>query len=247
MTAAAVAYLVGVILGGLSDAGHRLYRWTLAVCATMRAMAIREPSFTLGIEEEYLLVDKTPAISPRSRRRRCSPNARRLCAARSAPNSCARRSRSAPASASRCRRRATNWSGCATPSAPSPRVRLRADRLLDASLRRMASQQHTDKERYNVLAADLQHVARRMVICGMHVHVGIEDDELRIDLLSQATYFLPHLLALSTSSPFWHGRRPGSNPTGSRCSTNCRAPACRIISRATANISAPSSFWSMPG
>jgi carboxylate-amine ligase len=43
----------------------------------------------------------------------------------------------------------------------------------------------------------------------MHVHVGIEDDDLRIDLLGQAAYFLPHLLALSTSSPFWQGNRTG--------------------------------------
>ena len=71
------------------------------------------------------------------------------------------------------------------------------------------SQQHTDKERYNILAEDLQQVARRLVICGMHVHVGIEDDDLRIDLLGQAAYFLPHLLALSTSSPFWQGNRTG--------------------------------------
>ena len=71
------------------------------------------------------------------------------------------------------------------------------------------SQHHTDKERYNLLARDLQQVARRLVICGMHVHVGIEDDELRIDLLSQAAYFLPHLLALSTSSPFWQGAPTG--------------------------------------
>ena len=60
-----------------------------------------------------------------------------------------------------------------------------------------------------MLARDLQHVARRLVICGMHVHVGIEDEDLRIDLLGQATYFLPHLLALSTSSPFWEGVQTG--------------------------------------
>jgi carboxylate-amine ligase len=70
-------------------------------------------------------------------------------------------------------------------------------------------QHHTDKERYNVLAKDLQVVARRMVICGMHIHVGIEDDDLRVDLLNQASYFLPHLLALSTSSPFWQGQLTG--------------------------------------
>ncbi len=66
-------------------------------------------------------------------------------------------------------------------------------------------QQVTDKERYNIFARDLQAVARRLVICGMHVHVGIESPDLRIDLLNQAAYFLPHLLALSTSSPFWQG------------------------------------------
>ena len=59
-------------------------------------------------------------------------------------------------------------------------------------------------------------VARRLVISGMHVHVGIEDDELRIDLLGQAAYFLPHLLALSTSSPFWQGDADRArNPTAS--------------------------------
>ena len=72
-----------------------------------------------------------------------------------------------------------------------------------------ATQQHTDKERYNILARDMQAVARRLLISGMHVHVGIEDEELRIDLLNQISYFLPHLLALSTSSPFWRGKDTG--------------------------------------
>ncbi len=71
------------------------------------------------------------------------------------------------------------------------------------------AQMHTDKERYNILAQDMQTVARRLLICGMHVHVGIEDDDLRIDLMNQVGYFLPHLLALSTSAPFWQGRDTG--------------------------------------
>jgi len=71
------------------------------------------------------------------------------------------------------------------------------------------SQQHTHKERYDILARDLQRVARRLLISGMHVHVGIDDDDLRIDLLGQVGYFLPHLLALSTSSPFWRGTDTG--------------------------------------
>ena len=69
--------------------------------------------------------------------------------------------------------------------------------------------QHTDKARYNELAADLQTVARRLLICGMHVHVGVDDDERRIDVMNQVSYFLPHLLALSTSSPFWQAQDTG--------------------------------------
>lgn len=70
-------------------------------------------------------------------------------------------------------------------------------------------QHHTDKERYNRLERDLAGVARRMLICGQHVHVGIEDDEARIDLMNQFSYFLPHLLALSASSPYWKGEDTG--------------------------------------
>ena len=55
----------------------------------------------------------------------------------------------------------------------------------------------------------MQVVARRLLICGMHVHVAVEDETLRFDLFNQLPYFLPHLLALSTSSPFWRGERTG--------------------------------------
>ena len=74
---------------------------------------------------------------------------------------------------------------------------------------RWEAQRTTERVRYQSLESDLQGVARRLAICGMHVHIGIPDDELRIDLLSQASYFLPHLLALSTSSPFWQGDNTG--------------------------------------
>jgi len=72
-----------------------------------------------------------------------------------------------------------------------------------------AQQQTTEQPRYMRLQADYQQVARQLVICGMHVHVGIADDHLRIDLMNQVKYFLPHLLALSTSSPFWDGVMTG--------------------------------------
>lgn len=52
-------------------------------------------------------------------------------------------------------------------------------------------------------------MVQRLLISGMHVHVGIAQKDMRIDLLNQLTYFLPHLLALSTSSPFWQGDDTG--------------------------------------
>lgn len=70
-------------------------------------------------------------------------------------------------------------------------------------------QHHTDKDRYNDLRRDLGGVARRLLISGMHVHVGLPDEEDRIDIMNQLTYFLPHLLALSASSPFWQGEDTG--------------------------------------
>lgn len=72
-----------------------------------------------------------------------------------------------------------------------------------------AEQSHTDRERYNQLEASLGSVGRRMLICGMHVHVGLDDDALRADQMGQLSYFLPHLLALSVSSPYWQGRDTG--------------------------------------
>jgi carboxylate-amine ligase len=70
-------------------------------------------------------------------------------------------------------------------------------------------QDHTDKERYKRLSDAMRVMARRMLICGMHVHVGIEDKAQRIDLMNQFKYFLPRLLALSASSPFWMGQDTG--------------------------------------
>ena len=175
-------------------------------------MAIHEPSFTLGIEEEYLLVDQ---------------DSRDL-------------AEPPPALLAKCQEALLDYGGQVSPEflrsqievgtsvchtmheARDELIRLRTTvgaiaaefglAPIAASTHPFANwrdQQHTDKERYNVLARDLQQVARRLVICGMHVHVGIEDEDLRIDLLGQAAYFLPHLLALSTSSPFWEGQATG--------------------------------------
>jgi glutamate---cysteine ligase / carboxylate-amine ligase len=64
-------------------------------------------------------------------------------------------------------------------------------------------------ERYLQVVEDMQLVARSNLIFGLHVHVGIEDRETSIHLMNQMRYFLPHLLALSTNSPFWLGMNTG--------------------------------------
>jgi carboxylate-amine ligase len=74
---------------------------------------------------------------------------------------------------------------------------------------RWSSQQVNIGERYQRYQTDMAELARRMLIFGMHVHVGIENKELMVDVMNQARYFLPHLLALSASSPFWQGRDTG--------------------------------------
>jgi carboxylate-amine ligase len=173
-------------------------------------MAIKEPSFSIGIEEEYLLVHKESrdlaAEPPQALFAKCEEALR----GRVSPEFLRSQIE-------------VGTSVChSVQEARDQLVELRStvgEIAGEFGLAPIASsthpfaewshQQHTDKERYNVLAQDLQHVARRLVICGMHVHVGIEDNELRIDLLGQAAYFLPHLLALSTSSPFWQGAQTG--------------------------------------
>lgn len=67
----------------------------------------------------------------------------------------------------------------------------------------------TDGDRYKGIVEDLQDVARANLIFGLHVHVGIKDRDIAMALANQVRYFLPHILALSTSSPFWLGRATG--------------------------------------
>lgn len=67
----------------------------------------------------------------------------------------------------------------------------------------------TQKERYISLEEEMQDVVRELLIFGLHVHIGIPDRDLRIDIFNEARYFLPHILCLSTSSPFWLGRNTG--------------------------------------
>ncbi len=175
-------------------------------------MQVPEPSFTIGIEEEYLLVDKTSrdlvANAPDELMAACekelggqvSPEFLQ-CQIEVGTQVC-KTVKEARADLAHLRRTIEDIAGEHNLAPIAASTHPFAD---------WTAQRHTDKERYQVLARDLQGVVRRMLICGMHVHVCIDDPELRIDIFNQMSYFLPHLLALSTSSPFWQGRDTGLN------------------------------------
>ncbi|MBM3725838.1 MAG: carboxylate-amine ligase [Acidobacteria bacterium] len=81
-------------------------------------------------------------------------------------------------------------------------------------------------ERYHVLVEDMQMVARANLIFGLHVHIGVEDRETAIQLMNAARYFLPHILALSSNSPFWLGMDTGLKSY--RCKVFDRFPRTNI-------------------
>jgi len=173
----------------------------------------KDSGFTIGIEEEYMLVDPGTrdlvSDAPPAVIETCASLIPKDVGAATAEFLRAQIEvdTSVCRSITECREKLSVLRACAAQAAEQ-----HGYRIIAASTHPFAAwarQRHTDKERYNVLARDLQEVAHRMLICGMHVHIGIEDDELRIDLLNQLGYFLPHLLALSTSSPFWQGRKTG--------------------------------------
>jgi len=70
-------------------------------------------------------------------------------------------------------------------------------------------QEITPLERYLGVKQDMQELAQRLLIFGTHVHIGIEDRDFLVDAMNVARYLLPHVLCLSTSSPFWLGRDTG--------------------------------------
>ena len=196
--------------------GRRARRtcWPTTACSRRGGgdMALRDPDFTIGIEEEYLLVDRARrGTSCPMRRPACSRNARSALKSQVMPEflrsqievgtAVCHQSSEARADLARLRADGGGDRRAARPG---------ADRRLHPSLRRLERAEATPTRNATTCwPATCRRTARRLVICGMHVHIGIEDPELRIDLMSQIGYFLPHLLALSTSSPFWSGEDTG--------------------------------------
>ena len=168
-----------------------------------------EPDFTIGIEEEYLLVDLDScalAPAPPELMARCAAELEgqfspeflecqveigsKVCASLAEARADLQRLRSTVA------RVAGEFNLAPIAASCHPFSDWR-------------DQHHTRKDRYDTLREDLAGVVRRLLICGNHVHVGLPDNDMRIDLMNQLSYFLPHLLALSCSSPFWQGEDTG--------------------------------------
>ena len=163
-------------------------------------MRILEPAFTLGVEEEYLLVD----LETRDLVSDPDPSLMAECVAVCGDQVTSELMRSQIEIGTKV---------CTDVASASLELRGLRKAIKDVSLKhgyapiavsthpfaRWLSQKQTDKDRYTDLTHEMQAAARRLLICGMHVHVGIEDQDLRIDLMNQMSYFLPHLLALSCS------------------------------------------------
>lgn len=169
-----------------------------------------EPPFTVGVEEEYLLVN----LDTRDVNENPPPELLRDCAERGGGQISPEFLRS---------QLEVNTRVCRSiAEVRADLVRLRSvivDVARAHGLAPIAASTHpfgsatrqmpTEKEQFFALAREMQAAARRLMVCGMHVHVGVDDDDLRVDLMNQLSYFVPHLLALSCSSPFWEGERTG--------------------------------------
>jgi len=172
-------------------------------------MGVREPSFTFGIEEEYHLVDLESrgfAAAPAGLMKACEE----ALGTQVAPEFFRSQIEVGTTVLSDFKAARRELAGLRRTIAGIARGYGMAP--IAASTHPFADRsalQTTPKARYQSLAEDFAGIGRRLAICGMHVHVAIEDDDLRIDLMNQVRYFLPHLLMLSTSSPFWQGENTG--------------------------------------
>ncbi len=169
-----------------------------------------EPSFTVGIEEEYLLVSRETRALIAEQPAGMFAECEHLLRERVSPEFLRSQIEVGTRVHGACADLRDDLAHLrATIAAAAERYALAPIAASTHPFAAWDTQKHTNKERYAILAQDLQGVVRRLLICGMHVHVAIEDDQLRIDLMNQIAYFLPHLLALSTSSPFWKGDNLG--------------------------------------
>lgn len=174
---------------------------------------VDDPSFTYGIEEEYFLIDPQTLNLVREPPRDLFKAAEEKAA-------------NFPGTISRELIRAQMEVGtgvCCSPADAEAQLKGLRSAAIEAAkahglgiaassshpFARTKDQLHTNRRRYRNIAEDLQFIARRITVSGMHVHIGIEDLDMRIKILNGLREYLPLMLALSTSSPFWEGEDTG--------------------------------------
>ena len=202
-----------------------------------------QPDFTIGVEEEYLLVDRDTlalAVAPDALMAACKAEMKDQvspeflqCQIETGTRVCK--------DVAQARDELRKLRACVSRNAAKHGLAPIAASCHPFS--DWKDQHHTDKERYNDLRRDLGGVARRMLICGMHVHVGIPAEDMRIDLVNQLSYFLPHLLAMSTSSPFWQGDDTGLASYRLTVFDNLPRTGCHPDSQAGPSTSVPWTHW----
>ena len=174
------------------------------------ALSRGSPSFTFGIEEEYFLVDlgtRAPISADRHGLMQACEAALGAQVAREFMSSQIEINTSVCRTMGEAKRELTHLRGTLCQLAEEHDAALVA--AATHPLARWGDQNVADRPRYHEIARDLAGVGNRLSTCGMHVHCAIEDANLRIHIMNEVRDFLPLLLALSTSSPFWQGSDTG--------------------------------------
>jgi len=168
-----------------------------------------QPKFTLGIEEEYMVID------PDTRELKSHDQRIVELAAKTLEDKVKAEMHQAVVEVGtticedidHARREITNLRGAVSDIAKSLGLRIGASGTHPFS--HWSTQLITPNPRYEDIINEMQEAARSNLIFGLHVHVGMEDKNMAIHIANTARYFLPHIYALSTNSPFWEGRNTG--------------------------------------
>jgi len=168
-----------------------------------------QPKFTLGIEEEYMVID------PETRELKSHDQRIVELAAKTLEDKVKAEMHQAVVEVGtticedveQARREITNLRGAVSDIAKSLGLRIGASGTHPFS--HWSTQLITPNPRYEDIINEMQEAARSNLIFGLHVHVGMEDKNMAIHIANTARYFLPHIYALSTNSPFWEGRNTG--------------------------------------
>jgi glutamate---cysteine ligase / carboxylate-amine ligase len=192
---------------GLSPGGLSLPTAKMELCSPVRVVA---RMYTIGIEEEYFVFDAKTRRALRRADKKFLASLKKSLGDRAATEMLQSQIEvmTAPCETmAEARDQLTYLRGTVGEAARARKLGIAAMGTFPLAF--WPEQLTTDKERYGTIMDDLQMIGARNMLCGMHVHVGVPDLDTRVNLMMRLTPYLPLLLALSTSSPFWQGHLTG--------------------------------------